>query len=89
MHYRDGKEAKVGDIVKGTLGGRRGAGEVLQLFPGADTCNIVIGFVDVLKQSAGDGTDKAYTLTDGSVLYLRPAFETCNSKDFDRVAEAL
>lgn len=85
MHYRDGKEAKVDDIVKGTLGGRASAGQVLQIFPGADTCNIVVGYVDVLKQPAGDGTDKAFTLPDGSVLYLRPAFETCNAKDFDKV----
>lgn len=42
MHYRDGKEAKIGDVVKGTGYNVKGVivGTVVELTPGTDSCNI-------------------------------------------------
>ncbi len=42
MHYKDGTEAKVGDLVWGTTHGGVDpvAGYVLTLQPGSDTCNM-------------------------------------------------
>lgn len=54
MHYADGTEAKVGDLVKGTCYNTKDAsgkdrviaGVMLQITPGSDTCNCVVGFFD-------------------------------------------
>lgn len=54
MHYKDGTEAKVGDLVKGTAYNTKNAdgtprvlvGVMLQITPGASSCNCVVGFVE-------------------------------------------
>lgn len=41
MHYANGREAKVGDLVVGKdIAGNPVAGRVLELIPGSDTCNV-------------------------------------------------
>lgn len=43
MHYRNGKEARVGDKVVGRdLGGQPLAGTVVETQGGSDTCNLQI-----------------------------------------------
>lgn len=54
MHYSDGTEAKVGDLVKGTCYNTKNAdgtprvvvGEMLQITPGSETCNCQVGFFE-------------------------------------------
>jgi hypothetical protein len=47
VHYRDGKEAQLGDIVKGTPYDIKHdiVGRVIGLTPGTDTCNIRVACV--------------------------------------------
>lgn len=49
-HYKDGTEAQVGDIVKGVpynTGGAVVVGEVVQITPGSDACNLIVAFIKV------------------------------------------
>ena len=47
MHYRNGREAKVGDLVVGRTYNVMGlvAGTLVSLTPGLDTCSAKVGFV--------------------------------------------
>lgn len=48
-HYKDGSEAKVGDLVKGlSYDGTEIRGEVVDIFPGCDTCNMSIVTTNVV-----------------------------------------
>ena len=42
MHYKNGREAKVGDKVVGIINGVPKAGIVAQTLPASDACNIAI-----------------------------------------------
>lgn len=54
MHYKDGTEAKVGDLVKGTAYNTKNpdgtprviVGEMLSISPGSDTCNCTVMFAE-------------------------------------------
>lgn len=49
-HYKDGVEAKVGDLVKGVTYNRKGAvivGTVISITPGADSCNCMVALTSV------------------------------------------
>ncbi|HEX7687366.1 MAG TPA: hypothetical protein VF453_06655 [Burkholderiaceae bacterium] len=54
MHYKDGREAKVGDLVKGKVYNTPGVvvGVMLGITPGAPTCNCRVGIVRY--RDAGD-----------------------------------
>lgn len=56
MHYKDGTEAKVGDLVKGTTynttKGSVQVGVMLGITPGSAACNCRVGILQV--RSAGD-----------------------------------
>lgn len=46
-HYKDGKEARVGDLVKGVTYNRKGAvlvGTVLSVSAGTESCNCMVAF---------------------------------------------
>jgi hypothetical protein len=50
MHYRNGREAKVGDQVVGVTYNRKGqqvAGTLVALIPGEDSCSAKVGFIVV------------------------------------------
>jgi hypothetical protein len=53
MHYRNGREAKVGDPVVGTTYNRKGqvAGTLVSLTPGTDTCSAKVGFLETIPLS--------------------------------------
>lgn len=40
MHYKNGREARVGDIVIGTWGGSPCLGEIVEILPNGKTANI-------------------------------------------------
>ena len=43
MHYKNGREAKVGDqIVVTNYGGIKVTGVVVAAFPGSETCNLLV-----------------------------------------------
>jgi len=52
-HYSDGVEAKVGDKVIGTPynHGKEICGEVIQVTPNSDSCNLIVAFVECIKVS--------------------------------------
>lgn len=49
MHYKDGTEAKVGDVVKGTVynygRGKEIVGTMISITPGSDSCNCQVAFM--------------------------------------------
>ncbi|HAR46245.1 MAG TPA: hypothetical protein DCS05_08795 [Nitrospiraceae bacterium] len=49
MHYKNGREAKVGDKVVGTVFNTKGiiAGTLVSLTPGTDACSAMVGFIDL------------------------------------------
>lgn len=51
MHYANGREAKVGDLVVGktyNTGERKIAGVLLAITPGPDSCSAEVGFLHVI-----------------------------------------
>lgn len=86
MHYKDGTEAKVGDLVKGTAYNTKDAkgqprvivGTMLQITPGSDTCNCVVGFVEhepatvdnMMKRASYGESVVARRLNDGPVFVV-------------------
>jgi hypothetical protein len=54
-HYADGKEAKVGDQVVGKLynsGAEPKAGVIISITPGAESCNAMVQFTQVMPRGA-------------------------------------
>lgn len=49
MHYKNGREAKVGDLVVGYTYNRKGivAGALLSLTPGPDSCSAMVGYLQI------------------------------------------
>lgn len=49
MHYKNGREAKIGDLVIGETYNRKDpvAGTLLSLTPGPDSCSAMVGFLAV------------------------------------------
>jgi hypothetical protein len=50
MHYKDGTEAKAGDLVKGTVYNTKGVivGVMLGITPGSSACNCRVALVRIL-----------------------------------------
>jgi len=75
MHYRDGTEARVGDLVRGKGYNVKGPdGELLEiqgvvvgLTPGTDTCNLRVAHPEVRRSSDGVEVD----------LYPGPSSQRC------------
>lgn len=85
-HYKDGTEAKVGDLVFGPSHTFADpiAGYVLDITPGSDTCNMHVGLL-----APTGGADRYYDtiISIGAGLgYPRSNFQThaaiCNCRDF-------
>jgi hypothetical protein len=49
MHYKNGREAKVGDTVIGTTYNRKGiqVGSLVGITPGATSCNARVAIIDI------------------------------------------
>ncbi len=59
MHYKNGREAHVGDQVVGktyNTGDKTIAGTLLSLTPGTDACSCVVGYLDLVEPDKA-GTD--------------------------------
>ena len=78
MHYRDGTEAKVGDVVKGTGYNIKHeiSGKVTHLSTGSPTCNIQIMCV-------GAGTD--IYRNDNGAVFVQATLEYGQCDAFDLV----
>ena len=64
MHYKNGREAVVGDMVVGTTfntNGRIVAGTLVTLTPGADSCSAMVGYLELIKQGADGKFPPSYT----------------------------
>lgn len=59
MHYKNGREAKVGDPVVGTCFNtpHKVAGTLVSLTPGTDACSAMVGFVEVVEVEAVQSYD--------------------------------
>lgn len=58
MHYRDGTEAKLGDLVKGVTYNRDKreiVGVVVSLTPGTESCNCVVAFATIKNVELPEG----------------------------------
>jgi hypothetical protein len=59
MHYKNGREAKVGDkVITKDCCGTIHAGVVVALYPGSDTCNI--GLVPIGQQFSANAKDSLH-----------------------------
>lgn len=77
MHYKDGTEAKVGDVVKGVpynQGGKVVVGTITQLTAGTNACNLQLLFVD-----------KEVTPLFGHVAAFRAPTGVVDSKTYESV----
>ena len=54
MHYKDGKAAKLGDLVRGKPynTAHEVVGTVIGLVPGVDSCNLRVAFVEAVEPGA-------------------------------------
>jgi hypothetical protein len=99
MHYADGTEAKVGDLVKGTCYNTKDAagkprvvvGEMIQITPGSDVCNCIVAFVehkeatiDNLAGHYGGGSPTLVNLNAGR-RFLTPKHDYSECKAFTLV----
>jgi hypothetical protein len=51
MHYKNGREAKVGDLVIGITYNTKGivSGTLLSITPGSDQCSALVGFLQTTR----------------------------------------
>jgi hypothetical protein len=57
MHYKNGREAKVGDNVVGITYNTKGkilSGTVMSITPGVDACSVLLGYLSTIPMSVGD-----------------------------------
>lgn len=62
MHYKNGREAQVGDPVIGVTYNRKGmvVGTLVTLTPGPDNCSAIVGFVEVVPLVEAMAKQSAY-----------------------------
>lgn len=67
-HYKDGTDAKVGDVVRGTTFNKKGEvlGILVSITPGTDTCNATVNALARVYESDGQRTVVAVTDSDYS-----------------------
>lgn len=72
MHYRNGRVAKIGDAVIGTVfnnGGAIVAGTLVSVTPGPDCCSAMVGFVSTV--AIDENTFKqGYVMINDKAVYL-------------------
>lgn len=53
-HYRDGTEARIGDIVRGSTYNHKGriVGTLVSVTPGSETCNCTVAFASLVALPA-------------------------------------
>lgn len=79
MHYKDGTEAKLGDICEGVDYNRvLQRGVVVKQYEGSDTCNLVVGIIKPCP--AATIKDGAYVLSD-EVPHLVVETRTFNANE--------
>lgn len=61
MHYKNGREAKLGDPVVGRVGSNVIAGTIVSMYPGATSCNVSVSTRTL--QSLGTGVQTLYQTT--------------------------
>lgn len=102
MHYKDGTEAKVGDLVKGTAYNTKNpdkspktiVGTMLQITPGSETCNCIVAFTEVVEATSLDtlqavmaDSPKFYPyLNEGRRVFLISRTDYSECKAFELVA---
>lgn len=89
-HYKDGTAAEVGDLVVGksyNLNGHTIVGTVLEIIPGAESCNVRVAFVEVLTRPdssvAGGGiTYRSSYTADYAPRVIKPGYDYGETKAF-------
>lgn len=95
-HYRNGVQAKEGDLVFGVtynLHGRHIVGTMLEIIPGTDSCNCRVAFADV-------STRPDATVGDTGMVYrspnrgdyiprvIKPGFDYGETREFELICRA-
>lgn len=78
-HYKDGTEAKVGDLVKGVTynrGGKVIVGELIQIAPATESCNCIVVMAERSKVPGSDNPDMAAEISKFIGDARLPAFYT-------------
>lgn len=87
-HYKDGTEAKAGDFAKGEQYGREIRGQVVEVQPGSDTCNLKIA--SVTPMFPGKFEDGKVVPNDDPNIAWQREFRahtvTLNAKDCEKLA---
>lgn len=83
MHYKDGTEAQLGDLIETPATEWQKhpiQGYVVGRAPGADSCNLLVAYVGLLKPSMTDSApaypkvcEGCYTANQCSLVYRAPA----------------
>lgn len=95
-HYKDGTEAKVGDLVKGTTYNRNDrviVGTVMEVVPDSEAYNLRVAFVslerllparaiELLERSAFTQT---FRTSDGDVFLIEPDYDYGETRAFELV----
>lgn len=87
-HYKDGTEAMVGDLVKGKPynTAREVVGEIVQITPGAESCNCVVAFAETSELGSEELSAGHYTFH-GNARRVRvaPKYDYGETKAFEKV----
>ena len=97
-HYKDGTEAKVGDVVKGKPYNTpcEVVGTVVQITPGSESCNLVVAFTHVERISTEEqntlakhahGVRHVFISRDGPMLVLGKT-DYGETKAFEKLFDA-
>lgn len=84
-HYRDGQEARAGDLVAGesyNLGGRMIVGTVLEVIPGAESCNLRVAFAEVSTRPDETVGDRDSSHTSDTPRIIKPGYDYGETKSF-------
>lgn len=90
-HYRDGREAKLGDLVVGTTynrSGRKIVGQVTSITPNSESCNLRVSFVSEVDPDSMYGVLSGFITQIGSAgkrVVLRADEDYGETKAFDLV----
>jgi hypothetical protein len=93
-HYKDIREARVGDSVQGVtnnLGGRTVVGTILSLTPGSESANCQVGFLDTVlaKEFTGWQAGALFRNQSGELYMLIPKVDYADIRNLQKIGAAV
>ncbi|MDR3459567.1 MAG: hypothetical protein P4N60_19225 [Verrucomicrobiae bacterium] len=93
MHFKNGREAKLGDQVIGRISGNVIAGTIVALFPAATSCNVTVRTASAHPLSPGlptfYGNPMISVDADGKTHQVNDSNPCCNVADLLHAEDAL